>query len=898
MSWNNLSMKDKASYIRMGVENGITDLDTIREVYNKFAEGGSKDNTPVDYELSTTVNVTPQQQTDRLISLGNGVYKDKISGKLLYNYDEIPTAEVTGHKKEKSINDNWQAAYAKDIPSGTMASDMETMNAVTGGILNLTSPTQVLGATGRLIKNGDIGQFGRNLILGNNGIVSDAYAAEHPYLSMAANIVGDGVTLGLIGAGRTGIKNSSNYVKQGIKNTKSFIKDVSVNYKDYLNDINYLPQTIKAIKDGRYTPFMTRQQAKIALRKNQEALQKVFDDAYNFNKSIEANKSQPVNIDEQYKVNIDNWDKVYNSREGIEILNLKDSPYINSKPTLYVKPLKTKANQPFQNYSGYYVASDNSVYIPSRDRSLMLKHILIDPNSNSTKSLLAHELKHHIQEVVPQYRDIARYNFFTGENFINPDNTIANEVFDPIRKNSSYYETAWHGAPTEVQAEVAGLQYKFNNPNNYINQPWYNRLRMRNFVANRFFITPSEADKMLKGMSRHSFAMGGPIKKSYKDFSTRLSKAWNNENLSKHDYDYQKYYNDDPEEAYKQLESIEHGGKGHFPDGGKSGTYKTPNHPTYPDLGSNSWLNNDRIFNISARQAVPENTDRVLDYLGSDLNYNRGATRVMYDGAYQLPEVIVTPDGNYTELVPNELNTGWMYRDRAGRFDDVDYSYLDNYLGNKKSLGGNLYGNGGSKPRYRSSSNIRKQISTWEGSTMRTNVPFDRMDTMFNQVLPAGALDKLSQSQLDGLYSFAYNVGTGRFKTRTAPTLAKYLQGNATIEDVKSTMWASGDKKYRGLANRRKKERSMLGAYVPVQEAIPMTTPIATPIDITPAAQPIIESNPVIQDNIETLPLAFNTESQKESDYTPGFFNYVNYINKIRQPKQPKQRDRRIWLTI
>lgn len=285
------------------------------------------------------------------------------------------------------------------------------------------------------------------------------------------------------------------------------------------------------------------------------------------------------------------------------------------------------------------------------------------------------------------------------------------------------------------------------------------------------------------------------------------------------------------------------------------------------------------------------NTDRVLDYLGSDLDYNRGATRVIYDGAYQLPGVTVTPNGNYTELVPNELGTGWMYRDRAGRFDDVDYSYLDGYLGNKKALGGNLYGNGSNKPRYKSSSNIRKQISTWEGSTMRTNVPFDRMDTMFNQVLPEGALEKLSQEQLDGLYSFAYNVGTGRFKTRTAPTLAKYLQGNATIEDVKNTIWASGDKKYRGLANRRKKERSMLGDYVPVQETISMTTPL----DITPAAQPIIESNPVTQDNIETFPLAFNIESQKESDYTPGFLNYVNYINQIRQPKQ---RDRRIWLTI
>lgn len=397
----------------------------------------------------------------------------------------------------------------------------------------------------------------------------------------------------------------------------------------------------------------------------------------------------------------------------------------------------------------------------------------------------------------------------------------------------------------------------------------------------------------------NKFADGGPIKKSYKDFSTRLSKAWNNENLSKHDYDYQKYYNDDPEEAYRQLESIEHGGKGHFPDGGKSGTYKTSNHPTYPDLGNNSWLNNDRIFNMSARQANQGlnnirdeiNTDRILDYLGSDLKYNNGATKVMYDGAYQLPSVTVTPNGNYTELVPNELDTGWMYRDRAGRFYDVDYSYLDNYLGNKKSLGGILYKDGGYKP----SSSIKKRISNWEGSSMKTNRSFEAEARDFNASLPKGATSRLSQTQLDGLYSYSYNVGAGNFRKRVNPVLTRYLAGQATIQDVQRSMWASGDKKYRGLANRRKKERSMLGDYVPVQETISMTTPLATHLDITPAAQPIIESNPVIQDNIETFPLAFNIESQKESDYTPGFFDYVNYINQIRQPKQ---RDRRIWLTI
>ena len=42
MSWDKLSMTDRAAYIKLGVENGITDLNTIRSIYNKYAEGGDK----------------------------------------------------------------------------------------------------------------------------------------------------------------------------------------------------------------------------------------------------------------------------------------------------------------------------------------------------------------------------------------------------------------------------------------------------------------------------------------------------------------------------------------------------------------------------------------------------------------------------------------------------------------------------------------------------------------------------------------------------------------------------------------------------------------------------------------------------------------------------------------
>ena len=40
MNWSDLSMKDRAAYIKLGVENGITNLEIIRSTYNKYADGG------------------------------------------------------------------------------------------------------------------------------------------------------------------------------------------------------------------------------------------------------------------------------------------------------------------------------------------------------------------------------------------------------------------------------------------------------------------------------------------------------------------------------------------------------------------------------------------------------------------------------------------------------------------------------------------------------------------------------------------------------------------------------------------------------------------------------------------------------------------------------------------
>lgn len=40
--WKDLSMAQRAKYIKLGIDNNVVDLDEIRNTYNRFADGGYK----------------------------------------------------------------------------------------------------------------------------------------------------------------------------------------------------------------------------------------------------------------------------------------------------------------------------------------------------------------------------------------------------------------------------------------------------------------------------------------------------------------------------------------------------------------------------------------------------------------------------------------------------------------------------------------------------------------------------------------------------------------------------------------------------------------------------------------------------------------------------------------
>lgn len=126
--------------------------------------------------------------------------------------------------------------------------------------------------------------------------------------------------------------------------------------------------------------------------------------------------------------------------------------------------------------------------------------------------------------------------------------------------------------------------------------------------------------------------------------------------------------------------------------------------------------------------------------------------------------------------------------------------------------GGCLFKGGG----YIPSASIKRDIANFEGSSMKTNRSFEAEAKDFNKVIPLAIRNKLSQKQLDALYSYGYNVGMDNLKNRVLPTLTAYTQGKAGADDVAASMWASKDIYMRGLRRRRTYERNMFTGNSPV----------------------------------------------------------------------------------
>lgn len=160
-------------------------------------------------------------------------------------------------------------------------------------------------------------------------------------------------------------------------------------------------------------------------------------------------------------------------------------------------------------------------------------------------------------------------------------------------------------------------------------------------------------------------------------------------------------------------------------------------------------------------------------------------------------------DGDvYGDVLQPSVDDSMLYNSGEG---DIQYQGEPNSY----ARGGRLFAPGGTTTQYTPPQYLRNDIARWEGSSMKENRPFEAEAADFNRVIPQNVRDRLSQNELDALYSYGYNVGMGNLKKRVLPTLENYVNGRVSDQAVANSMWATLDPQMRGLQRRRAWERSM-----------------------------------------------------------------------------------------
>ena len=125
-TWDKLSMTEKAEIMKLAVDGGIYDLDTIKDVYNKFAEGGQKEDSSWTMEDEAKYrewrNSLPDnlRNTDDRIYDMRGAYKAGMQPSLEADgYYHLQSRDPrTGRILKSSLHSTYLQALTEDARMG------------------------------------------------------------------------------------------------------------------------------------------------------------------------------------------------------------------------------------------------------------------------------------------------------------------------------------------------------------------------------------------------------------------------------------------------------------------------------------------------------------------------------------------------------------------------------------------------------------------------------------------------------------------------------------------------------------------------------------------------------------------------------------------------------------
>lgn len=164
-------------------------------------------------------------------------------------WDNSGPRDEYGRRFYGNIQEEAQAKYEawKRMQGATHGnwSSPEMFNALTGGIFNQLSPTQLA----RNLYNIAVQDpnFAEQFVNGNNGLVSDESAANNPLASAFVNLIGDGVILG----GPSAVRNAGNIGRAVVRSMKPVAENMKQVVDNARNYANYLSRVAAYNNRGR-----------------------------------------------------------------------------------------------------------------------------------------------------------------------------------------------------------------------------------------------------------------------------------------------------------------------------------------------------------------------------------------------------------------------------------------------------------------------------------------------------------------------------------------------------------------------------------------------------------------------------------------------------------------------
>ena len=244
--WNKLSMTDRAAIINMAVNEGITDLSSIRNIYNKYAGGGPKEgnlDTGKEQSIGTWDEPIELEGIDVTAKKLNWLEKRwndikwafrNVSNDINRQADLYVANHRRAEERNPNFNRNWDMLNNID----------EGINTMTGGISHKANPAQLIGFVRDINRGEDpVIAWSRD----NSGFFTPEYAKEHPVISALGNLAGDI----LVGKMVSDVASDARYLlNEGIMPLFGYHSELPIKSNNFYRVVSGTPPIEDAIESG------------------------------------------------------------------------------------------------------------------------------------------------------------------------------------------------------------------------------------------------------------------------------------------------------------------------------------------------------------------------------------------------------------------------------------------------------------------------------------------------------------------------------------------------------------------------------------------------------------------------------------------------------------------------